>query len=292
MGSNNTLSTLSNDTLSNSTLSLETLCAGEILSRVSLNQGIQGSAFRFLMVFCTLVKMVCNYKELNENKIFALYFLLLLTGGIISFSSQIYLAVVGGRIVSFGDESMRVDEITNSIEIFGILLMDAFFGLMPNLFYSVYQTKLTKVAGHMTKRYFFANGIILAIMFVILVITAFAASNVVISSCTILLIESLYGFSFYLLVIFVLREMEGRAMKIIWRFFYYYTVYAITICFRLSFLLVAVMYIDVMVDLAWATFPLDAISEGVQLLVVALFLREIKFTSKKKSTKVSSASTS
>jgi len=159
--------------------------------------------------------------------------------------------------------------------------MDMFFGLMPNLFYAIYKTKLNQAGGKFTVRYFYVNGVIMGILFVILVVTTLTTNEDVnvIASDVILFAVTIYSFCFYLLVIHVLRGLEGRVKRVISRYFWYYCLYAVAIFFRNSFLIGGALTQDnpALIEVSFSNFPVDTISAGVTLMVVALFLKEIKF---------------
>jgi len=239
-------------------------------------QGTQVSVFRFLIVGAAFVKIVNNYKELMANKLFALYFTILLLGGIISFSAQVYLV-----INSSNPDYNTVSSHANTIEVIGVIFIDVFFGLMPNLFYSIYKTKLTEAGGKFTKRYFYINGIVMLCMFVAIMVSAIASNedqSVIITNVFLYAIVT-YSLCFYLVVIHVLRTLEGRVRKIIRRYFGYYSIYALAMYFRNSFLIGGALTQanPALMEISFANFPVDTINAGVTLMVVVLFLKEIKF---------------
>jgi len=238
--------------------------------------GTQIAVFGFLVVIITFLKIVYNHRELAERKLFALYFFLLLAGGIISGSAQIFAATKN----QLNSDTQENTEIANSLEVFGVIFIDGFFGLMPNLFYSVYRTKLTKTSGEITHKYFLTNGIIISILFIVLLITEFVYTRPIISSNTILFVVMIYSFSFYVLVIIVLRNLKGRVQKIMWRYFIY-VVYATTVIFIRNFFTIfsyVNAYDPEYINITWGSYTVDSICAGVTLAVVALFLREIKFS--------------
>jgi len=272
---------MNNDTSSNGSV----VCSGQVYSQVVQSTGSEIAVFRFMVVIITLGKVIYNRNELQENKLFALYFFLLIAGGIISASANIYTAT--NNVLT--SDSIKLEAISNSIEIFGVILMDIFCGLMPNLFYSVYKTKLTKVSGEITQKYFLTNGIIIGILIVVLlVIQGILNDNgreAIVPTNVVLLVVTVYSFSFYMLVVVVLRNLEGRVRKIMWRYFFYYMIYASTIFIRNSFSITSDVHFHepAYQEISWAFYPVDTICAGVTLMVIALFLREIKFSPHKSS---------
>jgi len=233
------------------------------------------SLFRFLIIAATVVKIVHNYKKLIANHLFTMYFIILLLGGFISLSAQIYLAI------NYSNPDFNVvDSVSNAIEVFGVIFLDIFFGLIPNLFYSIYKTKLTEAGGKFSPRYFYINGIMITCMFVILLIAALTANEdaSVIITDSILTAITIYSFCFYLVVIHVLQNLEERVRKIIRRYFAYYCIYAVAILFRNAFLIGAALTQDnpALMEISFANFPVDTICAGVTLVVVTLFLKDIK----------------
>jgi len=153
------------------------------------------------------------------------------------------------------------------------------------------------VVGEITQKYFITNGIIIGCLFVVLLIIQFTnlstKQNTIVPANVVLMVEMVYSFSFYVLVIVMLRELEGRVRKIIWRYFYYYMIYASTIFLRNSFSISAEVHIHdpAFEEVNWAFYPVDTICSGVTLMVIALFLREIKFSPYKASKRTPKSST-
>jgi len=253
------------------------LCTGQVYTRMAKCQSIQLSVLRFLTVVLTLAKIAINYKELMKNKLFALYFFFLLSGGIVSVCSIVYFGAYSNY---YGPCTVDIGDTSSSIEIVGLILIDTFFGLVPNLFYSLYKTKLTKETEQITRKYFYANGIVIACIIVVLLITEFAGPNPVISSSVIIL-ETIYSVFFYLFVIVVMRNEEGRVEKILWRYFYYYCFYAVTIFVR-NAVEITVTNTQPYTQVWWANYPTDTILAGVTLAVVSMFLRDIKLSTNHK----------
>jgi len=236
-------------------------------------QSIQMSSLLFLTVFITFAKIALNYQELMKNKLFALYFFVLLSGGIVSGSSVVYI----GLNNNFGPSIVNVEDTSTSIDIIGVLLIDTFFGLVPNLFYSLYSTKLTKVTEEMTRKYFYANGIVLACIIIVLLITEFVGPNPIISTNVLIILETVYSLFFYVFVIVVMRNEEGRVEKILWRYFSYYCFYAVTLFVRNAVEITSAFYAPY-TQVWWAIYPTDTILAGVTLMVVSMFLRDIKLS--------------
>jgi len=251
-------------------------CYFLIFNQISTNLSIYVAFIRFAMVACIVAKISFNLQTLYNKKIFALYFLILFTGSVVDGCSQLYLLSIN----PLESDSLEKYETVNSIETVGIILMDTFFGLMPNLFYSVYKTNMTKATGHITTRYFVVNGIIMTSFCVICILaTSFDKKYQVYSSDTILTVEYLYGLFFYILVMVRLNELEGNIHKVIQRYFLYYCIYGMVLILRNTASMAIVGYVTIPGNQqVWAEFWVSTVYASVQSTVVILYLRDIKLT--------------
>jgi len=281
----------SNNTANNTTPGANAdTCFDYILSAVNTIYANHLAFIRFLLVGCIIAKMFFNARSLYNNKIFALYFFVLLSGTVLVGCSNLYSLTID-QFSSF-EVNQQANANTQSIEVYGIILMDAFLGLMPNLFFSIHQTKLTKASGYITVKFFVLNGIVVA-CFCIVALLAILLDHLTQQTSTdvILLLEYFYGFFFHVLVLYKLHDMEGRVQKVIRRFFSYYCVYGVIIIIRNSTILyyenVKFTYLG-----AWNEYWTAAAFASVQCTVIILYLRDIKFTTKEKNKSGSSKGSS
>jgi len=233
---------------------------------------------KFVLTLFVIAKIVFNLRSLYENKVFALYFFILLCGTILAGCAQVYSLTIN-EAAGFFATQVANDNI-NSIEVCGFVLIDAFLGLMPNLFYSVYQTKLTKATGNITVTYFILNGIIMAGFFVTSVLAmTLGGTNQAVATVIVVMVEYLYGFSFHILVVYKLRDMEGKIQKVMRKFFFYYACYGAFLVIRNSTILYSQAYIH-NPQTIWNDIWVGNVFDCAQVTVVIQYLKDIKFNPK------------
>jgi hypothetical protein len=233
---------------------------------------VEDAVFRIMILVIIANKVYKNRNAIYKNKLFALYFILLSCGNILILVSGLLLAYLTLA------ESILTLQITFII---GLMLTDAFFGLIPNFFYSIYKTKLSADIGSVTKKYFIGNGAILTIFTLLTIIIYISLdgedkfwSNVV------LMVQLLYTLSFYVLTIKTLSNLkDNKIVKVLTKYLFYYAGYVIILFIRFG---LSTQYImNPNVSLVYISI-IENVMTGYSLLIISVFLRLLKFSKKKK----------
>jgi len=250
--------------------------------------GTQVSTFRFITAAFVFLKIAFNWHSFVVKKIFLVYFIFLFVGNILIGSGDIIVAYNA----HMGVNNISVSRNVNICAILGILCIDTFFGLVPNLFYSIYKTKLTLQANVITDRFFTANFLIIGCLFVVIITFNFAApTSLTYWMDLIIILEIVYTMSFYIIVIVSLRQLY-RIQRVLVRFFCYYVVYAIFQVVRCSMVatyLSPANQSNPNPTVTWNEAIADNLTNGFLTVAILLFLRDLKFKPAEKSSSSNSS---
>eukprot|EP01124_Arcella_intermedia_P011843 TRINITY_DN1821_c0_g1_i1.p1 TRINITY_DN1821_c0_g1~~TRINITY_DN1821_c0_g1_i1.p1 ORF type:complete len:291 (-),score=54.60 TRINITY_DN1821_c0_g1_i1:91-963(-) len=266
---------------SSNTIPFDWIIFGTQVTTVLFLTAVQITVYRIGTTFLVLLRMAHKYRAFMENRILLLFYTLLLVGNILIGAAELFLAIESNAKGQF-----NFDYVMNAVNIIvalGILCIDAFFGLIPNMFYSVFKTGLGKGEDHVTKIYFTANGIIIAIFFIVTLVFNFLGPQYVYITNIIVIIEIVYAVLFYLVALrAVFRLDHAKFKRMLLKFFIYYVVYALTQIVRCSILTFS--FLDPPnphhTETLWGVLVMDSIVNAVLTIIIVLFLKDFKLKSK------------
>jgi len=224
-------------------------------------------------VFLIICKMVKNFSALRKNILFAFFLVILIIGDIIVAAGAVYLAYYAA--ISKSLESKQYYN-KNIFDIIGALFVDSFFGLIPNFFYSIFKTKITKHVSEVSLKYFLVNYGVIAGFFIIIFILCFYE---VVWINLVLLLEILYTFIIFIVSIYTLREVRHRVRRVLFRFFIYFSVYAFVTFVRNIFTMYYSNHPNNSNTIENDAFIIvDVYQNAVLAVVTLLFLKDLKFS--------------
>jgi len=247
--------------------------------------GWLNAIFRFVAVILIIYKISKNYNAmLSSSRLFFVFMIVLVLGNILIGVSGAYYAYNLEWTTNAEGQKYRtvVGVQKNAMDSFGSLLVDCFFGLLPNFFYAIYKTNINKSTVSM--KYFVYNYGVIGIFFVVifgLIVSQVAAVSDFIN--IVLIMEILYTLGVFVFTIYTLREMRTRVRKILYRFFMYFVFYATSLIVKASY----TFYMTynsangysppaIVVD---AFIIVDMSYNACLTVVIILFLKELKFNS-------------
>eukprot|EP01124_Arcella_intermedia_P028756 TRINITY_DN5923_c0_g1_i1.p1 TRINITY_DN5923_c0_g1~~TRINITY_DN5923_c0_g1_i1.p1 ORF type:complete len:288 (-),score=46.05 TRINITY_DN5923_c0_g1_i1:7-870(-) len=265
----------------NNTIPLEYIIFGQKITSVLFLTSIQITVYRFSTCLLVLLRMAHKYKAFLENHILLMFYALLFCGNLLIGAAQLYLAIQSNKEGEF--DFFGVLNVVNILVALGVLCIDAFFGLVPNMFYSVYKTGLGKGEDHVTKVYFKANLIIIAVFFVVTLVFNFLGQDYIYITDIIVIIAIIYAVLFYIVAMRAVFRLEHAKIKrVLVKFFIYYMVYAVTQIVRCCVVVYSIMHPPDPhhIQALWGVVVMDAIMNAVLTIVIVLFLKDFKLKSK------------
>jgi len=194
---------------------------GTIVQYVNMLRTFEFNIYRLVTIGVILAKMILNYRTFLNNRIFLAYFSILHLGNIL------YLIVINGVYLPeylplngapISEQGLKIG---NILFILSSLLIDTFFGLFPNFFFSIYKTSITKSIGYITMRYFIINAIILGLFFVVIIVVGITVdvSHAYVADI-IIVIEVFYTTGVFIVALFTLDTVNSKVKSLLWRFFF------------------------------------------------------------------------
>jgi hypothetical protein len=240
--------------------------------------GILNSIYRYFSIIVILIKILLNHRFFLQNKIFLLYFTILIFGNILLGCSQSLLSVACQN--NFFE--MDVYRKANVLTLFGYLLINFFFGLIPNFLYSLYKTKLDTDINTMTMRYFKINIFISVSFFIIIFIMNFLLIRYQYVIIIVFILELLYNACFYLHVLINLHKNLNNSIlkkKSINIYFMYFISYFFVQIFLWSMFMA--LYLNKNVNMVHPIILIiiicDNIANVVLMVIILLYLKDVKF---------------
>jgi hypothetical protein len=267
--------------------------------------GILNSIYRYFSILIILIKILLNHKFFLQNKIFLLYFTILIIGNILLGCSESLLSIACKNNFFAMDQRFDVANTTsnpvnstswleiykkaNVLTLFGYLLVNFFFGLIPNFLYSLYKTRIDTTINTMTMRYFKINIFISVSFFIIIFIMNILLIHYQYGIIIVFILELLYNACFYIHVLINLHKNlnNSKLKKSINIFFIYFISYFFIQIFLWSMFMT--LYLNKNINMVYSIILIiiicDNIANVVLMVIILLYLKDVKFKVEQSNTK-------
>eukprot|EP01124_Arcella_intermedia_P022120 TRINITY_DN322_c0_g1_i1.p1 TRINITY_DN322_c0_g1~~TRINITY_DN322_c0_g1_i1.p1 ORF type:complete len:290 (-),score=44.63 TRINITY_DN322_c0_g1_i1:53-922(-) len=277
--------------MSNTTIPLQAIIFGHEAKTVMLLTAIQICFYRYGTCILICLRASYKYKAFLENYILVLFYFLLFCGNLLIATAQSYLAVKTNTPADFNfPEVLKVVNILTAV---GVLCIDAFFGLVPNMFYSVSKTGLGSTEDQVTKVYFTANLVLTGLFCGVTLIFNFLGEQLRYVTDIIVMTEVVYGIFFYLFALRTFYRLgHGKLKRMLLKFFFYYLTYAIVQLIRYSLIIYSILVPPSPSHTGpmFGVLVMDATTNAVLTMSIMLFLKDFKLKSREE--RISSFSSS
>jgi len=151
---------------------------------------------------------------------------------LIVYFSILYIAMAlrlgsGSVIASNLNNFLNAADKANILFTLSCICYEAFYSLMPNMFFSITQSKITKLKRGTFKHYWIINLAITILFIVVMIITLFLPTKDLWPSNIVLLIEIFYTMIFYIFVLLKLKNELPEVYKRLVIFFMDYLLFAV-----------------------------------------------------------------
>eukprot|EP01124_Arcella_intermedia_P022121 TRINITY_DN322_c0_g2_i1.p1 TRINITY_DN322_c0_g2~~TRINITY_DN322_c0_g2_i1.p1 ORF type:complete len:288 (-),score=57.98 TRINITY_DN322_c0_g2_i1:90-953(-) len=265
----------------NNTVPLQAIIFGHEAKTVMLLTGIQICFYRYGTCILIAFRCIYKYKAFLENYILALFYFLLFCGNLLIATAQSYLCVRTNTPEAFNfPEVLKVVNILTAV---GVLSIDAFFGLVPNMFYSVSKASLGSKEDQVTKVYFTANLVVMGIFCGVTLVFNFLGEQSRYVTDVIVMSEVVYGALFYLFALRTFYKLgHQKLQRTLLKFFLYYLSYAFVQLIRYSLIIYSMLFPPSPTNTAtmFGVLVMDATTNAVLTMVTMLFLKDFRLKSK------------
>jgi hypothetical protein len=267
------------------------ICSGPIVLKLIFYISVEVVLTKIFTLILIVAKIFTNREYFVTHKLMLAYFTLLLLGNLF-FAIAYILQARNTYNGIFGTDTLRV---INLIALIGVLCLDCFFALVPNLFFSIYKTQIN---AEKANTFYFKINFVVVITFSIitLVINFIPDATLFLITNLFVAIELIYTFSFYLVVLKAVSHLhDKRIYRALKKYFICFFVYGLIMIYRCVMLTYAPWKFQV---LGQNVVPLEIVIAGlfgttlasIAILVATLFfLKELKFREDQKDRKTTAS---